>query len=338
MQGFIRAFSVFMAMLLLAAPAVAAEYAGPKMKFRLAHTTPPGNHITLAYQRFADLVKEKSGGKISVQVLPNAVLGSDRVLVEGAQKGTLEVGVSSTPNLANFSPLYSVFDLPYITQPKYQANLYRSMDAGGPLNEYFLKVANNIGLQPIMYAEYGYRHFVTVNRPVTKAADLAGLKMRTTDSPVEVGVAKSLGTNPSPIAWGEVYTALQQGTIDAEGNTFPHLFGAKHHEVLKHAITSAHNYGMQVAMANKKWWDSLNPAAQKIITDAAAEAVQYQRAVLYPENEAAARKGFVDAGITIHDATEAEIEEFRVLTRPVWDSVGAKIPAELIQLVQDTQK
>ncbi len=319
----------------LAAPAMAA-YDGPKIKFRLAHTTPPGNHITLAYQKFADLVAEKSGGKITVQVFPNAILGSDRVLVEGAQKGTLEIGVSSTPNLANFSKLYSVFDLPYITSPKFQKSLYAAIDPGGALYDYFLKVANDVGLQPVMYAEYGYRHFVSVKRPLNKAADLAGLKMRTTDSPVEVGVAKALNTNPSPIAWGEVYTALQQGTIDAEGNTFPHLFGAKHHEVLKYAITSAHNYCMQVAMANKGWWDALPDAAKQVINEAAREATQYQRDVLYPANEKAAREGFVKAGIAIHDATDAEIDEFRKLTRPVWDTVT--LPAELIKLVQDTQK
>lgn len=320
---------------LCAFPALA-DYDGPKIKFRLAHTTPPGNHITLAYQKFADLVKEKSGGKITVQVFPNAVLGSDRVLIEGAQKGSLDVGVSSTPNLAVFAREFSVFDLPYITSPKFQKNLYASIDKGGPLHAYFEEVSNKVGLQPIMYAEYGYRHFVTVKRPVSKASDLAGLKMRTTDSPVEVAVAKALRTNPAPIAWGEVYTALQQGTIDAEGNTFPHLFGAKHHEVLKYAITSAHNYCMQVAMANKAWWDKLPPSAQQVINEAARDAVAYQREVLYPDNEKAAREGFIKAGITIYDATDEDIEEFRKMTRPVWDTVT--LPTELIQLVQDTQK
>lgn len=319
------------------APALA-DYAGPDIKFRLAHTAPPGNHITLAYKQFGDLVDKKSNGKIKVQIFPGAVLGSDRVLVEGAQKGSLEMGVSSTPNLANFSKMYQVFDLPYITFPKNQAKLYKSMDQGGALNTYFEKVANDIGMQPIMYAEYGYRNFVSASKPLKKAGDLAGLKMRTTDSPVEVAVAKALGTNPAPVAWGEVYTALQQGTIDAEGNTFPHLFGAKHHEALKFAITSAHNYGMQVAMANKKWWDGLPAEAQKIIMESAKEAVEYQRTVLYPKNEADARKGFEKAGITIHDATEDEIAVFRKLSQPVFDEFAAKLPAELVKLVQDTQK
>ena len=319
-------------------PLLATAYDGPKLEFRLAHTAPPGNHITGAYQKFADLVHEKSGQKITVKVFPGAVLGSDRVLVEGAQRGTLDVGVSSTPNLANFSPMFQVFDLPYITSPDKQQGLYASIDRGGALNAYFEKESNRIGMQPIMYAEYGYRHFVSAKRALKSADDLIGLKMRTTDSPIEVAVAKALGANPAPIAWGEVYTALQQGTIDAEGNTFPHLFGAKHHEALKYAVTSAHNYGMQVAMANKKWWDGLDPAAQQIIEDSAAEAVAYQREVLYPESEKKSRAEFEKAGIQIHDVTPEDIALFKEITQPVFDEFAAKLPAELVQMVKDTQK
>lgn len=324
---------------LLANVAVAAQdsYSGPKLKFRVAHTTPPGNHITLAFEKFKEVVEAKSGGKIKVQIFPNAILGSDRVLMEGAQKGTLEMAVSSTPNMANFSPLYQVFDLPYITSPKNQDKLYKAIDSGA-LGEFFVKVGHGIGLEPIMYAEYGYRNFVTIKKPIASVKDMVGLKIRTTDSPVEVEVAKALKMNPTPVAWGETYTALQQGTVDGEGNTFPHLYGAKHHEVLKYAVTSAHNYGMQVMMANKAWWDKLAPQAQKVIREAAAEALNHQRTVLYPANEAEAREGFVKAGIQIVDLSEAQLEEFRTVTRPVFDKFAAQFPPELLQLVLDTQK
>lgn len=337
---FFLAAGLVTALSMLAGPAFAAEsaeYNGPKLKFRVAHTTPPGNHITLGFEKFKELVEKKSKGKIKVQVFPNAILGSDRVLMEGAQKGSLEMAVSSTPNMANFSPLYQVFDLPYITNPKNQEKLYKAIDSG-KLGEYFGKVANSIGLEPIMYAEYGYRNFVTINRPVSKVEDLAGLKMRTTDSAVEVEVAKTLKMNPTPVAWGETYTALQQGTVDGEGNTFPHMFGAKHHEVLKYAVTSAHNYGMQVMMANKAWWDKLPPEAQKLIREAAAEALEYQRNVLYPQNEAEAREGFVKAGIKIVDLTDEQLDQFRKATRPVWDKFKDKLPPELVDLVLETQE
>ncbi len=313
-----------------------AEYDGPKLKFRVAHTTPPGNHITLAYEKFKELVEQKSDGKIKVQVFPNAILGSDRVIMESAQRGAIEMAVSSTPNMASFSPYFQVFDLPYITSAKYQENLYKAIDSG-PLADYMKKISNEVGLEPIMWAEYGYRHFVSV-KPIKKVSDLAGIKMRTTDSPIEIEVAKVLKMNPTPVAWGETYTALQQKTIDGEGNTFPHLYGAKHQEVLKYAITSAHNYGMQVMMANKAWWDKLDPKAKAVIHEAVKEALAYQRTVLYPENEKKARQGFIDSGIIITDLTEEDLAELRRLTQPVWDKFLPQLPPDLVKLVQDTQK
>ncbi|PIE46441.1 MAG: hypothetical protein CSA42_08555 [Gammaproteobacteria bacterium] len=176
-----------------------------------------------------------------------------------------------------------------------------------------------------MWAEYGYRNFCSVDKEITDAQSLEGLKVRTTASPVEVDVAKVLGMSPTPIAWGEVYTALQQGTIDSEGNTFPHLFGAKHHEVLRYAMYSYHNYGMQLCVANKKWWDQLDPKAQKIIRESAAEALKYQREVLYPENEKSAYDGFVKNGIKIHKLTDDEMKELKEITRPVWDNYLQKL-------------
>lgn len=335
---FVTLLTTALATVLFVSTAFAAQaYTGPKLKFRVAHTTPPGNHITLAFEKFKEVVEAKSGGKIKVQIFPNAILGSDRVLMEGAQKGTLEMAVSSTPNMANFSPLYQVFDLPYITSPKKQPSFYKAIDSGD-LGKYFVKVGHDIGLEPIMYAEYGYRNFVTIKKPIANVDDLAGLKIRTTDSPVEVEVAKALKMNPTPVAWGETYTALQQGTVDGEGNTFPHLYGAKHHEVLKYAVTSVHNYCMQVMMANKAWWDKLPAETQSLIREAATEALEYQRTVLYPKNEAESREGFVKAGIQIVDLTDAQLEQFRTATRPVWDKFAGKFPPELLELVVKTQQ
>ncbi len=313
-----------------------AEYTGPKLKFRVAHTTPPGNHITLAFDKFAELVEQKSGGKIKVQVFPNAILGSDRVVMENAQRGSIEMAVASTPNMANFSPIFQVFDLPYITSPEYQENFYKAIDAG-PLHEYFDNLSRSIGLEPIVWAEYGYRNFCTV-KEAKNASDLAGIKVRTTDSQVEVEVAKALKMNPTPVAWGEVYTALQQNTVDGEGNTFPHLFGAKHNEVLKFCMDSAHNYSMQLMMANKKWWDKLEPVTQELIMQAAQEAIDYQRKELYPADEKKAREGFIKSGIVITDLTPEQKAEFAKLTAPIWDQFKDQIPQELVKLVQDTQK
>ncbi|MEG6616709.1 TRAP transporter substrate-binding protein [Peptococcaceae bacterium 1198_IL3148] len=311
--------------------------AGDKpIKIRLAHPMAPGNNVTLAYEKFKELVEEKSEGKIEVELYGNTVLGSDRVTMESVQKGSLELASSSSPNMANFATEYMVFDLPYITSPDHQQNLYKALDEG-ELGQYFEEVAAKIGLKPIMYTEYGYRNFVTADKEIKSAADLAGLKVRTTDSPVEVAVAKALNMNPTPVAWGETYTALQQGTIDAEGNTFGLLYDAKHHEALKYAVDSEHNYSMHILMANKKYFDSLSPEVQNILLEAGKEAVQYERE-LSVELEEQAKQSFIDAGIQVHELTDEERNEFKELTKPVWDQFKDQVPQELIDMVLATQQ
>lgn len=307
-----------------------------KITMRLGHPMAPGNNVTVGYEKFKELVEQKSNGEIIVKLFGNTMLGSDRVTMESTQRGNLEMASSSSPNMASFSKAFLAFDLPYITSPESQQKIYAALDSG-PLRDYLDKVWASIGLKPIMYSEYGYRNFVSSNKELSSPASLKGLKVRTTDSPVEVAVAKSLGMNPAPIAWGETYTALQQGTVDAEGNTFALLNDAKHTEVLRHAMDSEHNYSMHILMMNKKYFDALSPEHQKIILEAGQEALAWQRSVS-AELEAKAEKAFVDRGIKITKLSPEQREEMKRLTRPVWDEFKSEIPAELIQLIQDAQK
>lgn len=315
---------------------VAAGAHAKKLTLRLGHPMAPGNNVTLGYEKFKQLVEERSGGKVRIQLFGNAMLGSDRVTMESAQRGTLDLSSSSSPNMANFSKAFMVFDLPYITSPDHQKKLYAALD-NGPLGEYFTKECEKINLKPIMYSEYGYRNFVTTKKEITNLNDLKNLKVRTTASPVEVAVAAKLGMNPTPIAWGEVYTALQQGTVEAEGNTFSLLKDAKHTEVLKYAIDSAHNYSMHILLMNKRKFDSLPADTQELLLKAGHDALEYQRSIT-AELEAKAIEAFAAQGIKIHNLTPEERAEFVEATRPVWDEFTAEIPAELITLVQQTQK
>ena len=309
---------------------------GKVITIRLAHPMAPGNNVTLGYEKFKELVEKKSNGKVKIQIHGNTTLGSDRVTMESVQKGSLEMASCSSPNMASFSPKFMVLDLPYITSPANQEKLYKSFDEG-EIGKYFTKVCEDIGLKPIMWSEYGYRNFVTTKKEINNVADLKGLKVRTTDSPVEVAVAKALGMNATPVAWGETYTALQQGTVDAEGNTYGLLVDAKHNEVLKYAIDSAHNYSMHLLMMNKKYFDSLPPDIQKIILESGKEALAYERGIT-KDLEAKAEKKFIDGGIKIHKLTPDQIKEMRALTQPVWKMFLDKVPQDLIDMVQRTQK
>ena len=280
-------------------------------------------------------MEKKSDRKIRIQIFGNCQLGSDRVTTEAAQAGTLDMSSSSTPNLASFSKAYMAIDLPYVTDPKNQAKLYKALDEG-ELGKALDKVAASVGLKTIMFSEYGYRNFVSTKHPLNEVKDLMNLKVRTTDSPVEVAVATELGMNPAPVAWGETYTALQQGTVDAEGNTLSLLNDAKHSEVLKHAMDSQHNYSMHILLMNKKKWDGLNPEQKKIITEAAHEALIWQRAESVRLEEKA-WQAFHDKGITISRLTPEQRAELKQKTQPVRDQFSKEIPAELLALIAETQ-
>ena len=290
-----------------------AEYSGPKVRFRLAHPCPPGHHTSLAFEKFAELVAQKSKNKIKVHVFPNAVLGSDVVMLKGALTGGLEMAVSSSPNLTWVVPSLMVFDLPYITSVKYQKNLYEALD-NGELGRYFKGKFNEVGLEPIMYCEYGYRDFFSVKKPIRSVGDLAGIQVRTTASAVEVEVAKALG------------------------NTFSFLLDAEHEDILKYAFASQHNYSMQILSANKKWWEELDPQVRSIIREAAAEALKYQREVLAPQSEEEAVKRFMADGLEVSKPSEAELEELKRKTRPVWNLFSDTLSQELIDLVVATQQ
>ncbi len=314
----------------------AASVQAKKITLRLGHPMAPGNNVTLGYEKLKELIEERSGGKVKVQLFGNAMLGSDRVTMESTQRGTLDMASASSPNMANFSKAFMVFDLPYITSPVHQKNLYAALD-NGPLGKYLAVECEKINLKPIMYSEYGYRNFVATQKEIKNLSDLKNLKVRTTASPVEVAVAAKLGMNPTPIAWGEVYTALQQGTVDAEGNTFSLLNDAKHTEVLKFAMDSAHNYSMHILLMNKKKFDALPADLQQIILKAGNDALNYQRGIT-ADLEVKANEAFAAQNIAIHTLTDAERVEFVEATKPVWAEFASEIPEEVMKLVQDTQK
>ena len=311
-------------------------HADKPLTLRLGHPMAPGNNVTLGYEKFKELLEEKSGGMIRVQIFGDTTLGSDLLTTDDAQEGTLDMASSSTPNLSAFSKAYTVFDLPFVTDPKNQEKLYRALDEG-ELGRALDKVAEGIGLKTIMFSEYGYRNFVSSEKPLREIADLAGLKARTTESPVEMAVAAELGMEPVPVSWGETLHALERGSVNAEGNTFSLLNDAGHAERLKYAMDSRHNYSMHILLMNKKRWDGLSPEEQRLIGEAAREALAWQRAETVRLEEAAWR-AFRDKGIEITVLTPEQREELKQKTRPVFDKFAAEVPAVLLELVQETQR
>ncbi|MBC61921.1 MAG: C4-dicarboxylate ABC transporter [Zetaproteobacteria bacterium] len=302
---------------------------------RIANPSAPSDASTLGYQKFCDIVQTLSKGKIKVLLFSNAILGSDRAGMEAAQQGLIEVASSSSPNMASFSTSFMALDLPYITERKYQENLYHDLD-NGLLGKEFKKIAESINLVPIMFGEYGYRNFASTKRPIKSPQSLINLNIRTTDSPVEIKVAEELKMIPTPIAWGEAYIALQQGAVDGESNTYSLLYNSKHGEVLKYFIESEHNYSLNFLMMNKDYFYSLPQDLQDIVIESGRQAVIYERKLM-AEQQKIAREEFIKMGISIYTPMKKEKDYYKKATRRVWEEFSDKIPSRIIQLIQATQ-
>lgn len=284
------------------------------VKLRLGQSKAANHPVSQGIDKFAEILKEKSNGEIILDTFHDAVLGSDREVIESAQQGSLDLASSSTPNMSSFTNYFIAWDLPYIFESKEE--VYRAVD--GKAGEIVRKEMENAGFKVIFFPDYGFRQVVNNVRPIKVPSDLTGLKVRTTNSPVEIADFNAFGANPTPIAWAEVFTALQQGTVEAEGNSYSLLWDTKHHEVLKYATEVNYNYSSDIVVMNKAIFDSLSPEHQNIIMESGQEAVDWQRNRAN-EREAEAKQQFIDYGIEIYEPTPEEYRQWKQAVEVVWD-------------------
>jgi tripartite ATP-independent transporter DctP family solute receptor len=303
------------------------------IKMRLTQSKSDAHPVSLGYVKFAELVKEKTKGKIIVDVFNNGVLGGDREGIEACQKGTMEFAGSSTPNMASFTNIFIAWDLPYIFESK--AEVYKAVD--GEPGKLAAKEMEKSGFKVIMFPDYGFRQVVNNDREVKIPGDLNGLKMRTTNSPVEIADFKAWGANPTPIAWPEVYTALQQKTVQGEGNSYSLLWDTKHQEALKYAVEVNYNYSSDILVMNKKIFDELSPDLQKALMDAGKDAVAWQREKANAR-EGECKENFKKFGIKVYEPTPAEMKQWKQAVKSVWDTyvVKGKADPEYVDLILKT--
>lgn len=303
------------------------------IKMRMGQSKAANHPISLGIDKFAELVEEKTKGEIVIENYHDALLGSDREVIESAQQGTLELASSSTPNMASFTNKFIAWDLPYIFETKEE--VYQAMD-GAP-GEEIAKDFEERGFKLIAILDYGFRQFVNNAREVRVPSDMKGMKIRTTNSPVEQAVFEAFGANPTPIAWGEVFTALQQGTVEGEGNSYSLLWDTRHQEVLKYATEIYYNYSADTLVMNLDIFNSLSEEHQKAIMEAAKEAIEYQRELATKADEEAKQK-FIDYGIEIYEPTEEEYRQWKKAAEVVWDKfiVPGQADPEYVDLILET--
>jgi tripartite ATP-independent transporter DctP family solute receptor len=262
-------------LLALAAGALSLPFAvqAQAVKLTLGHGAAPGNPRHEASVKFAEVIKARSAGRIEVQVAPSAQLGDDAAMVTALRTGALDISANSQGALANAVPEYAAFGMPFLFSTPAQA--FKLLD--GPLGKELADKSAEKGLVVLGYWDNGIRHMTNSKRPITKAEDMKGLKMRTPPDAVLVDIMQSLGAEAQQIKFAELYVALQQGVVDGQENPLVNIHASKLYEVQKHLALTSHMFQMTPFLMSKRSWDKLSEADRKAVTEAAAEATALQR-------------------------------------------------------------
>lgn len=278
-------------------------------------------------QKFADLVSQKSGGKIKITIYPNAALGGDPQNLAAVRGGILDFTTMATGLLSGLNKEFMIFDFPFQFRDFREA--YALSD--GPVGTRLLGKLADQGIIGLGIWDLGFRHITNSRRPITKPEDVAGLKMRVIASPIYVETFRALGANPLPMTFGEVYVALETGAIDGQDNPVGVIESAKFSEVQKFLSLTRHFYtGMPVLMS-KATWDSMSPTEHAIIRDAAEEAKAEERKLVQAQEAEAIER--LRKEMQVNELAPAEVERMREKVQPVVekfvDEVGEALAKEV---------
>ena len=324
---------IFAVMAAIAVMAAGAASAAPEYTIKVGYIGSETHPTMQAMKTFAKDVEAGSKGKIKVELYPNAQLGGDRELCEGVQMGTIQMAIPSTSALAGFDKRIQVLDLPYLFTTRKAAFDAVDGELGQKLNSYLEKK----GFVVLGYQENGFRHVTNSKRPIKSPADLKGLKIRTMENPMHIAFFKELGANPTPMSWGELYTALQQGTVDAQENPYAMIDDGKFYEVQKYVSETGHVFSYEILIANKKFMDKLPKELNKLVADEAHKAIMAQRASMEKEEEAFKAK-VTKAGLKANPLTPEEKKPFVEATKKVYVQFEKDLGKEIMDIARKVQK
>jgi tripartite ATP-independent transporter DctP family solute receptor len=272
---------------------------------------PQGQALT----KFAELVAQKSAGKMKVKLYPGGALGNDVTMISALQGGTQEMAVPDTATLVGIEGLkdFGVMNLPFLFDTGQEADAVLD----GPFGQKLLAKLPEKGLIGLGFWENGFRHVTNSRKPISKAEDFTGLKLRVIQNPLFIDTFNALGANAVPMPFPELYTALESKTVDGQENPLAIILSSKFHEVQKHIVLSKHMYSLWPFLMGKKFWDRLTPDEQKVITEAANEAKAYERKIIRAY-DAKALEELKSKGMQVTTLPEAEIAKMREKLKPVW--------------------
>jgi len=261
--------------LLALAIAVAAVGCGPKsdvVSLKMAHGLDISHPVHKAMLFLAERAYLKSDSTLTIDVYPSEQLGNEKECIEQLQLGGLAMTKVSSSPLESFVPEMKVLALPYL----FRDAEHKWKVFNGPIGRQLLAAGEKVGLKGVVFYDAGARSFYTTSVPILHPDDLKGLKIRTQQSPMAIGMIDALGGSATPISWGELYTSLQQGVVDGAENNPPSVYTSNHYEVCKHYSLDEHTMVPDVILISTIVWNRLSPKHQTVLTEAAEESVPYQ--------------------------------------------------------------
>ena len=301
----------------------------PKSKvtvLKLAHALDISHPVHKGMVVMAQILAERSHGKMRIDIYPGGQLGNERELIEMLQIGSLAMTKVSTAPLESFVPEMKVFGVPYL----FRSNEHRWKVLTGPIGKKLLLAGDHYLIRGLCYYDAGSRGFYTKDKPILKPADLSGMKIRVMKSITSIDMVRSLGGSATPIPWGELYTALQQGVVDGAENNPPSFYLSRHYEVCKYYSLDQHTAVPDILLMSTKVWDRLTLQEQAWLQDAANQSVAAQRR-FWKESVDEAMKVVQEAGVEV---VRPDKTPFREKVQPIYDSYKGTPIYTLIQEIQ----
>lgn len=299
---------------------------GETVKLRVGIGATADSALGQGVEYFGKLLDEKSGGKIQVELCAGSVLGGDRETIEGVGLGTFEMCNIATGPIANFSEKFMALDLPYVVTDRETA--YQALDS--EMGREVLDSLENSGIYAMSFWELGFRDLYNAKKIIEHPEDVSGLKIRVMENDVYISLFNGLGAYATPMSIGEVFTSLQQGTIDGHDNPIGPTVTGKYYEADKNCTKTHHVYSATVSMINRKFFDELPEEYQQWIVEADAEARDYERKLVQEEEEAS-YKSWIENGGTV---TEVDMNEWAEACSFVLNDYENKLDMEFVNALR----
>ncbi|WP_066629185.1 TRAP transporter substrate-binding protein [Labilibacter marinus] len=291
---------------------------------KLAHGLDPTHPVHNAMVYMAEKLEEESGGKMKLEIYPSGQLGGEQQCVELLQIGSLAITKVSAAVMESFTPNYQVLGLPYIWRSREHS--FKVLD--GEIGQEFLKSTEKYNIKGLCFYDAGFRSYYTIDKAINSPEDLKGMKIRVMKSQTAMNMVKAMGGSPTPISWGELYTALQSGVVDGAENNPPSLYTSRHYEVCKKYTLNEHTAVPDIMIISTVIWDKLTEQEQKWLQAAADASVAKER-VLWAEAEELALTEVQKAGVEIIRPDKAP---FMKTAEPIFE--GYKSQPKIYDLIQ----